>query len=112
MKGARSRQEQLARERIQALKNKRQKQQQSGASETKDDAQDVNALLETDDPIQLQVMENFFFVPLLKFHKQVQFLNSAQLSSILFKTRHRIFNSLSYRHTPLAWRLFSCKQKL
>eukprot|EP00111_Clytia_hemisphaerica_P002852 TCONS_00008039-protein len=47
LKGARNRQEQLARERIQALKNKRQ-QQRAESSETKEDPS------ESDDPIQVQ----------------------------------------------------------
>jgi hypothetical protein len=74
LKGARSRQEQLARERIQALKNKRQ-QQNAAANEAKDDTQDLNALLETDDPIQLQVKGGL----LEMFKKNTNFLRFRHL---------------------------------
>lgn len=61
MKGARTRQEQLARERIQALKNKRmaaqqQQQQEEGKEDEKaPEEESIESLQDTDDTIQLQV---------------------------------------------------------
>ena len=53
MKGARSRQEQLARERIQALKNKRKLSKREEDEDAKKDKE--SEALESNDPIQLQV---------------------------------------------------------
>ena len=57
MKGARSRQEQLARERIQALKNKRKlSKKEEEAKKEKEQEDKENEALESNDPIQLQVI--------------------------------------------------------
>ena len=57
MKGARSRQEQLARERIQALKNKRKlSKKEEEAKKEKEQEDKESEALESNDPIQLQVM--------------------------------------------------------
>ena len=66
MKGARTRQEQLARERIEALKNKRaaKKQQGDESKESVDNNENLESLNDTDDVIKLQVRSyagRFFF---------------------------------------------------
>ena len=79
MKGARSRQEQLARERIQALKNKRKlSKKEDEAKKEKEQEDKENEALESNDPIQLQViykLTSFRYIYIIYIYIYIQYIN-------------------------------------